>query len=307
MTFVTRFAPSPTGPLHLGHAYSALLAQDMARAEGGECLLRIEDIDQSRSRAHWEDQIYDDLRWLGLWWPEPVMRQSERQTAYDAALEQLWERGMLYPCTCTRRDIQNAMSAPQEGVPQEGPDGLIYPGTCRAKRNAAEWPHPVLDPVSKDHTLRLCMFSAVASIVFDTRLDDVEEGNCSYASFIETGSGPNGETGLIEFTPDEMINAVGDIVLARKGMGTSYHLSVVLDDADQGITHVVRGQDLFEATKIHVLLQRLLGLPTPIYHHHRLIRDEAGKRLAKRDDARAIATYRAEGKTPEDIRAMVGL
>jgi len=147
----------------------------------------------------------------------------------------------------------------------------------------------------------------MADKTFEARLEDTQARWASYASFEETGSGPNGETGLIEFTPDDMLTGVGDIVLARKGMGTSYHLSVVLDDAAQGVTHVVRGQDLFETTKIHVLLQRLFGLPTPIYHHHRLIRDNQGKRLAKRDDARAIATYREAGLSPADIRAMVGL
>lgn len=282
---ITRFAPSPTGPLHLGHAYSALLAHDMAQAAGGTFLLRIEDIDQSRARPEWEAQIYDDLRWLGLSWPEPVMRQSNRMAAYEDALDQLWERGYLYPCTCTRRDIQNAMSAPQEGVPTHGPDGLIYPGTCR----------PMAPPVGDrpNTALRLNM-----QIVMQ---------NIDFVAFQETGSGPDGAHGQIRTQRDQMISQIGDIVLARRDMGTSYHLSVVLDDAAQGITHVIRGQDLFEATRIHVLLQRLLNLPTPTYHHHRLIRDESGKRLAKRDDARAIAKYRADGATPADIRRMVGL
>ena len=284
MTFITRFAPSPTGPLHLGHAYSALLAQDMACAKGGVFHLRIDDIDQSRSRPDWEAQIYDDLHWLGLDWPQPVWRQSDRLPRYRAALSALWQRGLLYPCTCSRADIRAAASAPQEGAPLLGPDGIIYPGTCRPAA-------PPTGPMP-DLPLRLNMGRALAAL--DTTL-----------SFTETGCGPDEETGVIHLT--NMENTVGDVALARPGMGASYHLSIVCDDADQGITHVVRGQDLFSATQIHVLLQRLLDLPTPIYHHHRLIRDEAGKRLAKRDDARAIATYRAEGKTPDDIRAMVGL
>ena len=284
MSFTTRFAPSPTGPLHLGHAFSAMLAHDMARAAGGQFLLRIEDIDQSRARPHWEDQIHDDLHWLGLDWPEPVMRQSDRLPAYHAALQGLWDRGLLYPCSCNRRDILSALSAPQEGAaPVIGPDGPVYPGTCRHLPDAGT-PMP-------DQALRLNMARAVAEI------------GPGPLRFDETGQHPQ----QVEITRETLIGTVGDIVLARRDMGTSYHLSVVLDDAAQAITTVVRGQDLFEATQIHVLLQRLLDLPTPTYHHHRLIRDDEGKRLAKRDDARAIAKYRAEGATPQDIRAMVGL
>ena len=290
MTFRTRFAPSPTGPLHLGHAYSALLAQDMAFAEAGDFLLRVEDIDQSRSRAEWETQIYDDLKWLGLRWSESVMRQSARLNDYRAALQNLWDRDLIFRCTCNRKDIFAAASAPQEGAtPPMGPDGVIYPGTCRDNGSNGG-----MKPFPDNAALRLNMFNAVM------RTKD-------RFSFTETGEVPNGETGLIKFSGYEVINTIGDVVLARRDMGTSYHLSVVLDDAAQEITHVVRGQDLFEATKIHVVLQRLLGLPTPVYHHHKLIRDDDGKRLAKRDDARAIAKYREGGLTPEDIRAMVGL
>jgi len=290
VTFRTRFAPSPTGPLHLGHAYSALLAQDMAFAEAGDFLLRVEDIDQSRSRAEWETQIYDDLKWLGLRWSESVMRQSARLNDYRAALQNLWDRDLIFRCTCNRKDIFAAASAPQEGAtPPMGPDGVIYPGTCRDNGSNGG-----MKPFPDNAALRLNMFNAVM------RTKD-------RFSFTETGEVPNGETGLIKFSGYEVINTIGDVVLARRDMGTSYHLSVVLDDAAQEITHVVRGQDLFEATKIHVVLQRLLGLPTPVYHHHKLIRDDDGKRLAKRDDARAIAKYREGGLTPEDIRAMVGL
>lgn len=281
MSFTTRFAPSPTGPLHLGHAYSALLAQDMARAAQGQFLLRIEDIDQSRARPQWEAQIYDDLRWLGLRWPEPVMRQSDRMARYGAALDRLAEMGLSYPCRCRRGDIEAAAGAPQEGVPQFGPDGRVYPGTCRARPMAEAGPGDVI---------RLNMERATRAL--------------PGLGFTETGPAQSGHHALRR---DHLCRAVGDIVLVRRQMGGSYHLSVVVDDADQGISHVVRGEDLFEATQIHVLLQHLLGLPTPAYHHHRLIRDARGKRLAKRDDARAIAKYRAEGATPQDIRRMVGL
>ncbi|SFL50268.1 glutamyl-Q tRNA(Asp) synthetase [Loktanella salsilacus] len=268
---ITRFAPSPTGPLHLGHAYSALFAHDMARAAGGTFLLRIEDIDQSRARPEWESQIYDDLAWLGLTWPTPVMRQSDRLPAYAAALDTLWARGLLYPCTCNRRDILAAASAPQEGAAM-GPDGIIYPGTCRVQSRTG--PRPL------DTALRLDMNKALQAVDTET--------------FYGAGN-------------QHMTDNIGDVVLSRRDMGTSYHLSVVIDDAAQQITDVVRGADLREATPIHVLLQHLLQLPTPTYHHHRLIRDDAGKRLAKRDDARAIATYREGGATPADIRQLVGL
>ncbi len=278
----TRFAPSPTGPLHLGHAYCAILAHDMAQAAGGTFLLRIEDIDRTRARPKWEAQIFDDLHWLGLRWPDPVMRQSARLDDYSAALAKLQAMGLLYRCTCKRRDIEAAADAPQEGSgPVFGPDGLVYPGTCRS-----------LDRDDADAALRLNMEKALSFLGEAT------------LSFEDTS--PR-HAGRHEITPDELIHRVGDIVLARRDMGTSYHLSVVVDDAAQGMTDVVRGEDLFEATRIHVLLQALLDLPTPRYHHHRLIRDENGKRLAKRDDARAIAKYRAEGLSPADIRSLVGL
>lgn len=290
MTFRTRFAPSPTGPLHLGHAYSALLAFDLAQLHRGEFLLRIEDIDRSRVRPEWETQIFDDLNWLGLTWPEPVMRQSERLKDYRATLQDLWDQELAFACTCNRKDVLAAASAPQEGLePVTGPDGVIYPGTCRDNRSFGGE-----NALPEDVALRLNMARAVV-------------GQQTRFRFTETGEGPNAESGVLEFCSDDVIRTIGDVVLARRDMGTSYHLSVVLDDAAQGITHVVRGQDLFEATKIHVVLQRLLGLPTPIYHHHKLIRDENGKRLAKRDDARAIAKYREDGLSPQDIRAMVGL
>lgn len=304
MTFRTRFAPSPTGPLHLGHAYSAMLAHDMAMAHGGEFLLRIEDIDQSRARPEWEAQIYDDLRWLGLNWETPVERQSDRLDTYRIALDKLWLRGLIYPCNCSRADIKAALSAPQEGVTQHGPDGLIYPGTCNEMSMERTFPDCHDRPT--DTTLRLDMQLAVGLAGFQNRIEGTDL-RAAYLGFDETGSGPDGQSGLIEFNQDFLPKAAGDIVLSRRDMGTSYHLSVVLDDAAQGITHVVRGADLFEATAIHVLLQDLLDLPTPTYHHHKLIRDDQGKRLAKRDDARAISKFREDGCSPEDIRKMVGL
>ncbi|MEQ8903282.1 MAG: tRNA glutamyl-Q(34) synthetase GluQRS [Roseovarius sp.] len=276
--FITRFAPSPTGPLHLGHAFSAMLGHDMARAANGTFLLRIDDLDQSRSRTEWEAQIYDDLTWLGLSWPVPVLHQSTRLPRYQSVLKFLWDQGLLYPCSCSRSDIRAAASAPQEGAPLHGPDGVIYPGTCRPRT-------PPTGPMPRDTALRLDIARACKSLA--TPLTYNEKGEI--------------------ITPQNLPATVGDVVLARRNMGASYHLSVVIDDADQQITHVIRGQDLQEATQIHVLLQRLLGLHTPAYHHHRLIRDDHGKRLAKRDDARAIATYRAEAASPQDIRKLVGL
>jgi glutamyl-Q tRNA(Asp) synthetase len=300
MAFLTRFAPSPTGPLHLGHAYSALLAHDMARAEGGQFLLRIEDIDRQRSRPEWEVQLVDDLSWLGVRWDAEPMRQSGRLDEYQRALDRLWSVDLLYPCTCTRRDIELALAAPQEGVePAEGPDGPVYPGTCRG-RHCGGLPCSRLSRPTDMH-LRLDVGIAIGAC----ELSAPRSASGSWGLwFSETGPG---HRGAVVTGRDGYRGQIGDIVLARKDFGTSYHLSVVLDDAAQGITHVVRGEDLFEATRVHVLLQKLLGLPTPVYHHHRLIRDSSGKRLAKRDDARALSKFRAEGATPGDVRRIVGL
>ncbi|SIN91129.1 tRNA glutamyl-Q(34) synthetase GluQRS [Vannielia litorea] len=281
MTFTTRFAPSPTGPLHLGHAFSALLAHDMARSAGGRFLLRIDDLDQSRARPEWEAQLKGDLAWLGLTWPEPCRRQSDHLADYRAALDRLTARGLTYPCQCSRRDISAAASAPQEGAPHFGPDGLIYPGTCRARSMSEARP---------GDAIRLDIEKAL--------------GQGALPGFTETGPAHAGQHLL---TADYLLTGIGDPVLARPQMGASYHLSVVVDDAAQGVTHVIRGEDLFTATFLHRFLQHLLDLPTPAYHHHALIRDAAGKRLAKRDDARAIARYRDDGLTPEQIRSMVDL
>ena len=289
----TRFAPSPTGPLHLGHAFSALVGFDLAHKADGAFLLRIEDLDQSRARAEWEAQIFEDLTWLGLTWPRPVMRQSDRHAAYDAALDALWKMGLLYPCTCTRRDIREAASAPNEGTPPMGPDGIVYPGTCRPRGAPPSGERPC------DTALRLNMSVAARQL---SRLKGGPP-----PGFEERGVDAGHPTGSVAIEATDLVEGVGDVILARPGQGAAYHLAVVVDDAAQSITDVVRGADLFEATRIHVVLQRLLGLPTPVYHHHRLIRDAAGKRLAKRDDARALATLRRDGWSPADIRRAVGL
>ena len=278
----TRFAPSPTGPLHLGHAFAALTAARLA--DPGQFLLRIEDIDQSRCRPEYEALIAEDLHWLGLDWPQPVMRQSQRLPAYQTALDRLAEMGLTYPCRCRRADIRAALSAPQEGVaPQIGPDGPVYPGTCRHRRMAEAGP---------DDAIRLNAVAAFAHL----NLDEV--------AFLDENITPGLPHRL---SARDFITGVGDVVLARRGMGTSYHLSVVVDDAAQGITLVTRGKDLLDSTWIHVILQKLLQLPVPRYHHHRLIRDAAGKRLAKRDDARALKLFRDEGITPAQIRQQLGV
>lgn len=251
----------------------------MARAAGGQFFLRMDDIDQSRARAHWAAQIEEDLQWLGLTWDGEVWSQHARRARYDWALQQLWDLGVLYPCQCSRADIKAAANAPQEGAPLHGPDGLIYPGTCRCSPDG---------DMPRNAVLRLNMRKA---------LQHVEIQSINFT---------NNDVECIKSKQD-MQREIGDIVLARKEMGASYHLSIVLDDADQCITHIIRGEDLFEASFIHVLLQRLLGFATPHYHHHPLIRDENGKRLAKRDDARAIAKYREDGLSPSDVRALIGV
>jgi glutamyl-Q tRNA(Asp) synthetase len=257
-------------------------AHDTARAAKGAFLLRIDDIDQTRARPEWEAQIIEDLTWLGLGWDEPIRRQSDQLPEYRAGIESLTARGLTYPCRCTRRDIREAASAPQEGAPHHGPDGLVYPGTCRGRAMAEAGPNDAI---------RLDMGKALATCA-------------SLPGLVETGAAHRGAHPLQK---THLIEGVGDVVLARPGLGASYHLSVVVDDAAQAITHVIRGEDLFEAAFLQALLATLLGHTIPIYHHHRLIRDATGKRLAKRDDARAIRTYRADGASPVDIRRMVGL
>ena len=277
----TRFAPSPTGPLHLGHAFSALTAWGRAQAAGGTCLLRIEDIDTARCKPQWEAAIYDDLAWLGLTWPRPAWRQSDRRAAYDATLARLIALGLCYPCRCTRSEIRTALSAPQEGAAPMGPDGPVYPGTCRNR--------PMSDAGPKD-AIRLDI----------ARTCDLAD---PVPAFAETGV----RAGRHRVRRDHLTRSIGDVVLARRDIGTSYHIAVITDDAAQAITEVVRGLDLFEVTPLHVLLQTVLGLPIPAYHHHRLIRDASDRRLAKRSDAQALALYRAQGLTPADIRRLVTL
>ncbi|MGL4310039.1 MAG: tRNA glutamyl-Q(34) synthetase GluQRS [Paracoccaceae bacterium] len=279
MTIVTRFAPSPTGPLHLGHAYSAILAHDMARTAGGSFLLRMEDTDLERCRIEYEAAIMDDLTWLGLTWDGPIHRQSEHIARYNARLAPLAARNLLYPCSCTRSDIRAALSAPQEGVAFN-----VYPGTCRGRKMAMRQP---------GDALRLDLAAALRCL----------QG--SHLDFTETGPAHEGHQNI---DPATAMTQIGDVVLSRKGEDIiAYFLASAFDDADQRITHVIRGEDLFDFTPIQVILQRLIGLPTPVYHHHRLIRDDSGKRLAKRDDSRALSKYRAEGASPADIRRMVGL
>lgn len=272
---ITRFAPSPTGPLHLGHAYSALTVWKVARNLGGTALLRIEDTDSTRVRPVYEACIYRDLAWLGLTWPTPVRRQSEHYAEYDAVLAQLARKGLIYPCGCTRRDIINAGAS-------SGADGMVYPGTCRNRH---------MKDAKPGDGVRLNISKALQHV----------SGPLTYH---ETGEG---EAETVEVTPDLLLDEIGDPILRRKDSGDpAYHLACVHDDAVQGITHVVRGTDLRDLTPLHVLLQRVLDYATPVYHHHRLVMDDCGKRLAKIDKSKAIAKYRDEGATPADIKQMIG-
>lgn len=279
MAWIERFAPSPTGFLHLGHAFSALTAWDLAQANGGQFLLRIEDIDNTRVRPEFEKAIYRDLEWLGLDWPKPVLCQSQNIPAYQAALQQLHDAGLTYTCICNRAAIKAASV-----TAILGPDGLVYPGTCRGRSISN----------GENTSIRLNMREAIKYL-----------GGESYVNRLSFTDTANGEQ-TFKLTARTLIEKCGDIILARKGLGTSYHLSVVVDDAAQNITHVTRGMDLFEATQIHRILQALLDLATPTYHHHRLILDNVGKRLAKSDDSRAIQKYRDEGLSPSDIRQLIG-
>ena len=298
---IERFAPSPNGALHLGHAFSALTAFEAARNARGRFLVRIEDLDQARARPEHEEAIFDDLAWLGLYWEEPPLRQSQRFAAYREALDSLEKRGMIYPCFCSRRDIESALSAPQEDkgasrVERHGPDGPAYPGVCRTLSEAERaMKHAANAPFG----IRLDMRKAIAALG--------GAGVVAKLSFKEIGSGPGGERGKIKLDPDFLLQACGDVLVARKDAPASYHLAVVLDDAHQGVTHVTRGEDLFAATQIHRLLQALFGRPTPIYRHHRLIRDAQGRRLAKRDRDAGLTELRAKGTTPGEVRAMIGL
>jgi glutamyl-Q tRNA(Asp) synthetase len=286
---VTRFAPSPTGFLHLGHAYAALTAFDAARETGARFLLRIEDIDDIRCRPDFEQAIFEDLRWLGLIWEEPVRRQSEHFADYADALKRLESKGLLYPCFCTRKAIADeiARAGLAPAAAELSPEGPLYPGTCRAltaETRIRRMAH------GDAYALRLDVAKAMRFLARDL-------------VFEEKRRGPNGETGLQTARPQ----LLGDVVLARKELPTSYHLAVVVDDALQDVTLVTRGEDLFPATHIQRLLQALLDLPTPAYAHHRLILDQAGRKFSKRDRAATLSSLRQSGATPEGLRAMIGL
>lgn len=269
---ITRFAPSPTGDLHLGHAYSAVLAHSAARAAGGRFLIRIDDIDGSRSREEFVAASLADLAWLGVGWDGDPVRQSERLGDYAAALENLRARGLVYPCFCTRADIAASLSAPH------GPSGPVYPGTCRNLSDADRARRMAAEP----HCWRLDMARAIA-----------ETGELLWE---ETGQGTRAADPA----------AHGDIVLARKDAPASYHLASTLDDAAMGVTHVIRGADLIASTDVHRLLQALFALPTPLYRHHALVCGPDGKRLAKRDAAASLASLRDRGVNGPELAAGLG-
>ena len=283
---VFRFAPSPNGYLHLGHAFSALLNDDLARRAGGRLLLRIEDIDPTRCRREYEEAIDEDLAWLGIAWETPVRRQSEHLADYHAALEKLNAQGLVYPSFESRAEIAKLVAQRQtSGAWPRDPDGApLYPGAAK-HLSAAERERRI--DTGAPYALRLDMAAAIA--------------RTGALSWTESGEGPDGESGTIAARPQ----AWGDVILARKETPTSYHLSVVVDDALQDVTDVVRGEDLFHATSVHRLLQQLLGLPEPGYRHHRLIRDEHGHKLSKSTHATGLRELRAAGAVPADIRRLV--
>jgi glutamyl-Q tRNA(Asp) synthetase len=293
---VTRFAPSPTGLLHLGHAFAAITAHDAAFSDAtvpGQFLLRIEDIDVSRSREEFVDAIVEDLHWLGLNWEEPVLRQSSRAEAYRRALGALEANGLLYPCFCTRKEIAEEVARAAEAPHYEfgrsaagGPDGPIYPGTCRGLTKAQ------------------CAARSDRRDPFVLRLDAAKAAALvGPLTFTERGAGPSGEHGTIAVQPA----LFGDVVLARKDIPAAYHLAVVVDDGFQGVTQVTRGNDLFAATHVQRLLQALLDQPEPQYAHHRLILDTQGRKFSKRDHAVTLKSLRESGVTPAQIRARLGL
>ncbi len=284
---VFRFAPSPNGELHLGHAWSALVTGDAARAAGGRFLLRIEDIDIGRCRSEYESRILDDLAWLGLTWEEPVRRQSEHFDTYARALERLQDMGLLYPCFATRKEITDAVIASGKPHPLDPEGAPLYPGLCkglaadeiRSRKARAE-----------PFALRLDMDRALAAARAKT----------GGAALTFTEIGADGAERVITAKPARW----GDAVIARKDVPTSYHLAVVVDDALQGVTHVTRGRDLYAATDLQRLLQALLELPEPVYHHHRLVTDEAGRKLSKSREDQSLAALRKQGLSPADIRRL---
>jgi glutamyl-Q tRNA(Asp) synthetase len=288
MAPVFRFAPSPNGYLHLGHAYSALLNFDLAREAGGQLLLRIEDIDATRCRPEFEAAIYEDLAWLGIDWEQPVRRQSQHFADYRAATERLAAMGLLYPSFESRAEIARLIATEEAKGPwPRDPDGApVYPGVAKSLS-----PQVVAELKQADvpMALRLDMTKAIQA-----------SGSLTWT---DQGVRPSGETGTVAARPE----AWGDVILARKETPTSYHLSVVIDDALQGVTHVVRGQDLFWSTSMHRLLQQLLDLPQPVYRHHPLVRDTGGAKLSKSTGSTSLRELRAGGTTPADIRRLVVL
>jgi glutamyl-Q tRNA(Asp) synthetase len=282
VAFVTRFAPSPTGRLHRGHAFAALTAWHAAREVGGRFLLRIEDIDPTRCKPAFEDAIVEDLTWLGLAWDGPVRRQSEHLADYAAVIAALDGRGLLYRCFRTRKDILDAI-----GDAPHGPVEAARPG-----------PHPADEEAA--------LLAQGRAFAWRLSLDRAREalGDVAWQAlaFVEEGLGPNGERGLIEVRPE----TAGDVILARKDVGAAYHVAVTHDDALQGVTHIVRGEDLFEATHVQVLIQTLMGWPTPVYRHHRLLVGPDGRRYAKRDRSVTLAELRAGGLDAGTLRAELG-
>lgn len=277
-TIVTRFAPSPTGLLHPGHAYSALSAWKFAQENDGKFLLRIEDIDHTRCRPEFEDALLEDLDWLGLRWEEPVRRQSDHREDFADTIRRLDERSVLYPCFCTRKEI--AAEIERAGGAPHGSEGPLYPGTCRI---LSEGEQRERMERGDSCALRLNLDKALALTGADLKWEDLQAG-----------------------TQPAKPELLGDAVLVRKDIGTSYHVAVTTDDALQGVTHIVRGLDLFESTHLHRVLQELLEMPVPTYLHHDLIRDDTGKRLAKRDESTTIRSVREAGISPAKFRASLG-
>ena len=287
MTYRTRFAPSPNGPLHLGHAFSAVTVASRAAAMGGVWLLRHEDIDEARCPAEYISAVEEDLAWLGLEWHGSAIHQSRRVAHHRAALARLGEMGLLYPCFASRGEIRAATEG-KPGWPRDPDGSLIYPGLHKSmSRDEAER----RKAAGEAYALRLDMARALAMV----------EGKG--LSFTENGQGPHGEARAVAARPDIW----GDVVLGRKDIGTSYHIAVVVDDAADGITEVVRGQDLFAATGLHRLLQHLLSLPEPDYFHHPLIMGPDGRKLSKSEGAAALADWRARGRTPDEVYRQLGL
>jgi glutamyl-Q tRNA(Asp) synthetase len=285
---VFRLAPSPNGYLHLGHAFSALLNFDLARESGGRLLLRIEDIDPTRCKAEYEDAIYEDLAWLGIAWEQEVRRQSEHLDEYRSAIERLAAQGLIYPSFESRAEIAGLVAEREaEGAWPRDPDGVpLYPGKAKelSTRERAR-----LIETGAPYALRLDIAEAIA--------------RAGRLSWTERGESVGGDSRQVAATPE----AWGDVVLARKETPTSYHLSVVVDDALQGVTEVVRGSDLFHATSVHRLLQHLLDLPQPAYRHHRLIRDASGQKLSKSSRSTGLRELRSQGVTPAEVRRLIGL